>query len=95
MAAGNIALRHQLSVLKRSVKRPEAAQTGQNLLELLIPAVDWGAVCAADRSTWDGYEVASSRFVALLEMEAERLIGSIRRECLDHVVVFIEDIVLF
>jgi hypothetical protein len=85
LEAENTILRHQLNVLRRqSPKRPTFGMLDRLIfagLYRLAPKL-LGALAivkrpTSPRSPWqNGY--------------AERLIGSIRRECLDHVVVFSE-----
>jgi len=80
LAAENLALRHQRTVLQRYVERPKLRKRdrdgiyGQEFRDRM-KNMDIEEVIIAPRAPWQN-------------PYAERLIGSIRRECLDHVIVF-------
>ena len=78
-----LALRHQIGVLQRSVKeRPRLTSTDRLLW------VSLSRICRHWRSTL--VIIKPETGVAWQRASVERVIGSIRRECLDHVIVFDE-----
>ena len=81
-AVENLALRQQVAVFKQSVKRPKLRSRDRDGIYgdyLTKPVQGMGIeeVLIAPRSPWQN-------------PHCERVIGSIRRECLDHVVVLNE-----
>jgi len=73
----NLALRQQLLVLRRSTKRPGLRYRDRFFwVSLSHLWRDWRSILVIVKP-WQN-------------PHAERLIGSIRRECLDHVIVFSE-----
>jgi hypothetical protein len=92
----NVALRQQLSVLRRTVRRPHL-RTSDRLFWVLLAKTwqDWRtALIIAQPDTvvrWHRqWEVISSPSSPWQNPYAERLIGSIRRECLNHMIVLSE-----
>ena len=76
VALENLALRQQLAVFKRTVKRPQLRHRDR-LFWMLLANVwrDWRTALRSPSSPWQN-------------PYAERLIGSIRHDCLNHVEVF-------
>ena len=70
----NLALRQQVAMLQQSVKRPRVSAVDK-IFWILFSRIE--EVISAPRSPWQNPYV-------------ERVIGSIRRDCLDHVIVFNE-----
>ena len=83
LLAENLALRHQVMVLKRSVSRPKIRESDRLLWVLYSKfVVEWqdlvGFVQVRTVTQWRN-------------PYTERLIGSIRRDCLKHVIVLGEE----
>ncbi len=82
LAAENLALRQQLAVLRRKAKRPKLTRRdrdgiyGQHFSRR-VEAMGIEEVLIAPQSPWENPYV-------------ERLVGSIRRECVDHIIVLNE-----
>jgi len=80
LAAENLTLRHQILILQRSVKRLRLHRRDRiygSYFANRVRGVDIEEVLIAPRSPWQSPYV-------------ERLIGSIRRECLDHIIMINE-----
>ena len=69
VVAENLALRHQIVVLQRSVEAPEAPSARPDLLGLALPPVARLAVEPARRPARDRPPLASRRLPSLLALE--------------------------
>ena len=78
----NLALRHQIGVLQRSARKRPKLSSRDRLFWVALSRLwrDW-------RST---LLIVKPETVIAWRAYVERVIGSIRRECLDHVIVFDE-----
>jgi hypothetical protein len=92
-----IALRHQLGMLQRSVKRPKLNRFDRCLWACFCGVwAEWrDGIFGADFTKEDGHmgieEVLSAPRSPWQRAYIERVVGSIRRECIDHVIIFNEE----
>src|SRR5262249_40953422 len=98
----NLALRHQNGVLQRSLKKRPKLTSMDRLLGFSVLYLARLALHASRRQAANGCGLASHGLSLVLDLEGsagttgtprdciERVIGSIRRECLDQVIVFNE-----
>jgi len=82
LAAENLALRQQLAIQRRSAKRPKLRHRDNDKIygqqfRRKVEGLDMEEVKITPRSPWQN-------------PFAERVIGSIRRECLDHMIILDE-----
>ena len=85
VALENLALRHQLAVYKRTVTRPKVRRSDR-LFWVALSRV-WAGWRQALVIVSPNHEVLTAPHSPWQNPFAERLIGSIRRECLNHVLV--------
>jgi len=102
LAMENLALRQQPTVLERSVTHPTAEWTARQVIQafpyeeaprFLLRDRD-GIYGAHFRECLKHFEIEEVKIAPRAPWQnlyVERLIGSIRRECLDHVIVLNED----
>ena len=102
LAMENLALRQQLAVLERSVTHPTAEWTARQVIQafpyeeaprFLLQDRDgiYGAHFRERLKHFEIEEVTIAPRAPWQNPYVERLTGSIRRECLDHVIVLNED----
>ena len=75
IALENLALRHQLRVLQRSVRRPRLARWDRILWGLAVPGLGGLAFQSRHRPAGDGARMAPPRLPALLAMEVQAELG--------------------
>jgi len=68
--ANYVALRHQLGVLGRAVKRPKLSSAESTLLGVAVQIVERLAICPGHRQTGEGHWLAPQRLQTFLDLES-------------------------
>ena len=88
IALENLALRQQLSIFRRTVRRPHLRTSDRVFWVLLAKAwQDWRTALIVVQPDTGHHGGHDQSLKSLANPYAERPIGSIQRECLDHVIV--------